>query len=258
MMADALVREINRLGYQLVFQPRTGVFPPELYNYEPANRRLVRRGALASYLPQAGGLVPSKGQLAAIDLLYTSKKQHQGAASLLSNALKCIGIDSTPNLDLGFTGAREYAFSITEVTYESIDPAVLDPLIRNLSPTGIPARYVEGGHLHVVYEYAYAGELLMSRADRKDFSHDISGKVGAYLDMGLKGEASVKNSSTLSFKSTQGLRAAFAYKAARLTRDGGAWVLYPEVIRSGKGLFEERQPYIPQPGVVIEVIDSPE
>ncbi len=97
-----------------------------------------------------------------------------------------------PKLDLGFTGAKNFSFAFTGVTYLSVDPAQLGQVIRDMTTEGIPQAYVDAGRLHVAYEYAYAQELLMSRGDKKAFSEDISGKVGAYLDLSLPPRRSKK------------------------------------------------------------------
>ena len=249
-MADALVRELNRLGYQPVFLPRTGVTPPELFNYVRRQRRLVRRGALKEYLPAAADLATTSGQLADIEYRYTSEKGLDASVGFLANALKCIGIDAVPKIDLGFSGTKDFSFAFTGVTYQSVDPAVLDPVLRGMTTTGIPQEYVQTGQLHIAYEYAYAQELLMSRADRKSFREDISGNVGAYLNLGVKGSVSMASSSTISFKGSTDAAAAFAYKAGRLQEEDGQWVFYPEEIARNR-MVEERRAYLPQRAVVL-------
>lgn len=255
-MADALVRELNRLGYQPVFLPRTGVTPPELYNYERQNQRLVRRGALREYLPAAAALQPTRGQLGDINYRYTSEKKLDAAVSFLETALKCIGISAVPKIDLGFAGSKDFSFAFTDVYYLSVDPARLDGVIRDLSTQGIPQSYVDAGQLHVAYEYAYAKELLMSRGDKRAFTHDIQGDVGTYFDVGLEGSVSVASASTISFKNAKGDAAAFAYKAGKLARENGQWVLYPEVVSKGN-LIGEREPYVPQPAIVLTAETDP-
>jgi hypothetical protein len=250
-MSDALVRELNRRGYQPVFLPRTGVSPPELYNYSRENQRLVRRGELANYLPAVKKLVPTKGQLGDIAYKYTSEKKTDAAVSFLENALRCIGIDAVPKIDLGFAGSKDFSFAFTDVTYQSVDPAVLDPILRGMSTGGIPKEYVEAGRLHIAYEYAYARELVMNRGDKKSFAADISGKIGEFLDLGAKGSVSVLNQSTISFKGKD-TAAAFAYKAGRLAVEDGVWVLYPEEVTK-HGAIEERSAYLPQPAIVLSV-----
>jgi hypothetical protein len=49
-----------------------------------------------------------------------------------------------------------------------------------MTTEGIPQSYIDAAALHIAYEYAYSPELLMSRADKKEFSTDISGSVGTY------------------------------------------------------------------------------
>jgi hypothetical protein len=253
-MADELVRELNRLGYLPVFLPRTNVDPPELYNYARGAAGLIRRGPLSKYAPQVKDLKFRDGSLGDIEYKYTSTKKLDAAVSFLENALRAIGIDSVPKIDLGFTGSTDFSFSFTKVTYRSVDPADLDGVIRTISTEGIPKAYVDAGNLHIAYEYAYSKELLMSRGDRKEFTHDISGKVDAYLNLGVKGSASVASSTTISFKSNADA-AAFAYKAGRLQREDGAWVFYPEEIKRS-GLTEEKQIYLPQRGIVLTAQDS--
>ena len=253
-MSDALVRELNRLGYQPVFLPRAGVKPPELYNYEQKNRRLVRRGALSEYLPAAKELIPTSDRLADIAYKYTSAKEVNAAVGFLANALRCIGIESVPKIDLGFAGSKNFSFAFTQISYLSVNPARLDQVLRGMSISGIPREYVEAGRLHIAYEYAYTHELIMSRADKKAFSQEISGAVGTYFDLGTKGSVSVINDSTISFRS-ESSAAAFAYKAGRLEQEDGGWVLFPEeVSRSG---YEDGNgpPYLPQRGVVLSAQD---
>jgi len=125
-------------------------------------------------------------------------------------------------------------------------------IIADMTTKGIPPSYVDAGSLHIAYEYAYANELLMSRGDKKAFSTNISGDVGSFIDLGVQGAVSVASTSTISFKNAKGLSAAFAYKAGRLAREEGKWVLYPETV-SKVGLTEERTPFLPQPGVVLHV-----
>jgi hypothetical protein len=253
-MSDALVKELDRLGYQPVFLPRTGVTPPELYSYEKSNQRLVRLGALSEYLTAASKLQPSEGQLADINYKYTTEKKHAAALSFLETALKCIGISAVPKLNLGFTGSKSFSFAFTDVAYKSVDPARLHQVLLEMTTKGIPHSYIDAGSLHVAYEYAYARELLMSRGDRQAFSTDISGSVGSYIDLGVQGSVSVASESTISFKSVAGAAAAFAYKAGRLARENTQWVLYPEVI-SRRGAVEERAPFLPQRGVVLQVVE---
>jgi hypothetical protein len=251
-MADALVRVLNGLGYQPVFLPRGNVQPPEIYHYLREAQRLVRIGELKNFLPAVAALEPTEGPLSDINLAYTSGKKSDASVSFLEKALKCIGIDAVPKISLGFAGSRDFSFAFTNVRFRSVDPARLAPLLAGMSKAGIPKEYIEDGRLHLAYEYAYASELVMSRGDKQAFSSDISGKVGEFIDLGVKGSVSVASKTTISFKSSNEESVAFAYKAGRLEHQGGKWVLYPEEVNRS-GAVEERSPFLPQPAIVLSV-----
>src|ERR1043166_4916861 len=128
-MSDALVTMLNSYGYQPVFLPRTGVVPPELYNF--ANKRLVRQGELARFFKKPVTFTPSKGRLGDLQGKVTSSKNFSAALGFLQKALQALGISGMPKIDLSFTGSKEFVFSFSEVTYQSVDPAVLDGILQN-------------------------------------------------------------------------------------------------------------------------------
>ena len=258
-MADKLVRKLNELGYQPVFLPRSGVLPAELWYYkrggDGSDSKLVRLGPLARMCPAAATLEVKEGQLGDIEAQYTSEKKLGAAVSFLKDALKCIGISDAPKIDLGFTGATDFSFSFTGVRYRAVEPVDLFPIVHGLQTDGFPREYVEDGLLHIVYEYAYASELVLSRGDRQSFKADISAKVGTYFDLGGKGTVSMSGESAILFKGEAGTQAAFAYKAGRLLREKGRWTFQPEVVLQ-HGLTEERRPFLPQPAIPLRVIDE--
>ena len=254
-MADALVKLLNKAGYLPVFLPRTGMEPPELYTMTD-DHRLVRHGALFNFLPAVKDLAPSTGAVAQLEAEQTSSKHQQAALSFLQNALKCIGITGAPKLDVSFTGKTSLVFSFTGVTFRAVDPARLTGLIKDLDTEGLPPEYVEGGHLHIAYEYLYAKKLLMSRVDQKEFEHDVGASIGSYVDVGSKGKVEVMNKTTISFEASDGPPAAFGYKAGGLRRDSGRWSFYPEEITAGNegvGGGDLARPYLPARGVVLEL-----
>src|SRR5215469_11681639 len=254
-MPDALVTMLNSYGYQAVFLPRTGVVPPELYNY--VKKRLVRQGALARFFEQKVVFTPTTGKLGALQGSVTSSKNSSAAVGFLQKALQALGIGTIPKLDLAFTGSKEFVFAFSDVTYQSVDPAELNGILQNLSiPLAIPDRYVQMGGLHVAYEYAYANTLTMSRSDGKKFDADISGDVGAYINLGAKGSVEVKSNSTVSFSSSSsGEVAAFAYKAGQLHKVGNRWTFEPEVVMRARATADNiagRTPFIPARARVLD------
>jgi hypothetical protein len=249
-MSDVLVRALNGLGYQPVFLPRTGLEPPEIYHL--SKKGLVRHGPLADCLPPGTSFKHTTGALGDIEYKYTSAKSHSGACTFLGNALRCIGISSIPKIDLSFSGTNELSFAFSGVTYDSVDPTKIGPLLVDFRAAAIPMDYVESGLLHIAYEYAFAKSVLLSRSDNREFAEDISGRVGEFIDLGTRGKVRVESRTTLSFAGAGGDVAAFAYKAGRLEKTGERWTFRPEDVQRGAPAGSER-PWLAAPGVVLSV-----
>src|SRR5262249_10597743 len=150
-------------------------------------KRLLYRGPLADHLPEAAKLrlVPSK--LAEIETHQSTGKHMEGALSFLADALRCIGVEKAPKLDLSFAGSSELVFKFSGVTAQTVDPTKLDQIIQGLTTEGIPEEDVEEGKLHIAYEYAYAKSLLIVWQEASDASVDLAGKLGEYFDLGTSG-----------------------------------------------------------------------
>ena len=252
-MSDALVNLLNSFGYQPVFLPRTGVVPPELYNY--ADHKLIRRGALARYVKDPVVFEPTTGMLGSIEGQITSGKKLDAAVGFLRNALAVLGLGSLPKIDLSFTGSHDFVFAFSNVTYQSVDPAVLDAILQGLKmPLAIPDEYVNSGAMHIAYEYVYASTLTMRRLDGRSFSSDVSGNVGEYVDAGINAKVQVSGNSTVSFLTRDEKVAAFAYKAGRLHTNGTRWTFEPEIVmRAAPGQLERKLPFVPAREVVLRV-----
>lgn len=260
-MSDQLVKQLNRFGYQPVFLPKTGLLPPELYNFvKPA---LKRRGPLVDYMAEVSQVKMNNGRLADIEGKCTSGKNFKAAADFLKSALAALGISSVPKLDLSFAGGNELTFAFSNVTYQAVDPSQLDKILQKLAvPASIPDNYVTDGDLHIVYEYAYANTIRMSRADQKSFSTDVSGKVGDFVDLGTNAKVEVHGNNTISFSTNATEPAAFAYKAGRLQRVTDIrWIFEPEVVMratEAMGLAAATPPtFVPAPGIVLVAVDEP-
>jgi hypothetical protein len=267
-MADALMSFLNQHGYQPVYLPMTTLEPPELYNFvRQPTRRLVRHGPLVDYLPQATldeiksqelfKLVPA--HVADIEGKQTTGKHMEAAANFLSAALRCIGIEGAPKVDLSFTGGHELSFSFKGITSRRVDPSKIEKVVQELRTDAIDEKYVREGRLHLVYEYIYSSQLVMQRTDSATFSHEITAlNLGDYVNLGTKGKASVEGSSTISFASKDDQPAAFACKAGKLLlNDQGKWKFYPEEVMLAVGEEREvRKPYLIAEGLALEVVQG--
>jgi hypothetical protein len=252
-MIDGLVWELNQLGYQAAWLPQTGLVPPDVYNVASVagGRRLVRRGALCDYLPAVAALTVHRGQTADIDHHHTSRKQLTGAVDFLKRALGYLGVSAIPKLELGFTGGSELTISFADVQFARVDASAIEPLLADMQTHAIPETVIAGGRLHIAYEYLYAGSVHVARADQKAFDGDAAGRIGELIDVGTGVHVRVEQGTRLAFTGN-GERAAFAYKAARLTRPAARWELETVVAMRSAELASDA-PYLPAAfGVVLE------
>ena len=133
-MTDALVQLLNRSGFQPIFLPYTGIRPPELYNFarRAVGPRLVRRGPLADYLPDATELPAVTAELPDITHQHTTAKSMSAATDFLSKALACLGIGILPAVDLGFAGSAKLVFILRDIHSLRVEPSVIDRAIERL------------------------------------------------------------------------------------------------------------------------------
>lgn len=253
-MADALVEVLNRVGYQPVLLPATGLEPPDLYNYAKVDgrARLIRRGPLTAYLPDGVKLTVRRSALADISYKQTSSKSLSGAVDFLSQCLSVLGITAVPRLDLSFTGSKNFVFSFVGVTSLRVEPSDIDFSLKRLQLGAIPDDYVERGFLHIAYDYAFAASLTMQRSDGRAFAAGADVDIGQFVQVGANAKVAVDTENTIAFHATTNKLPAFAYKAGRLVRDT-RWRFYPEeTLRSGGD--EARRPFVMRRGVVLEAI----
>jgi hypothetical protein len=252
-VADALVTLLNRAGYQPVFLPRTGLTPPELYNYgkQTGKARLIRRGPFADYLPEPVKFDVIRSSLPDISHSRTSSKDLSASLDFLRRCLACLGITAVPSLDLSFAGTKRLVFAFKNVWSLRVEPSALDHALRDLDLGAIPQEYAERGFLHLAYDYVFTPSLAIQREDRREFAAGVDGDIGEFIQLGADAKVTVEDRSTITFDATTDDVPAFAYKSGRLMYDT-RWRFYPEeTYRSGTE--ESSRPFVVRRGVVLEI-----
>lgn len=251
-MSDQLVKMLNSYGYQPVFLPKTGLVPPELYNFDA--HKLIRLGPLESCIKDSVKFQPTEGKLGSISGQVTSGKNIKAAVGFLNKALSLLGISNLPSFDISVAGTHDFVFSFADVTYKSVDPIQLDSILQGLTlPLAIPTAYVASDAMHIAYEYAYSSTLMMSRADGNQFSGDMKLAFQDVINLNPQLSLDVKNKTTVTFQTTGNILPAFAYKAGQLKKEGTHWTFKPEIVVKGFAGVAASQPYLPAYRVVLEV-----
>jgi len=256
-MADQFVKMLNSYGYVPVLLPRTGLVPPELYDFD--NHRLIRLGALSDCIENSVSFTIKSGNLANLQGKITSSKDIGASLKFLNNALSVIGLTSVPTFNFSFAGSDEFVFAFKNITFESVDPLAIDEILQALTlPLAIPQEYLQNNNLHIAYEYAYSTAFTMSRSDQQQFKGDASIAVKGVIDLGPKVKVEVVDNTTITFSTNDGNAPAFAYKAGQLVWENGHWTLKPEVVQKGsvggrgsEGVPKASVPFLPAQGVVL-------
>ena len=252
-MADQFVKMLNSYGYVPVLLPKTGLVPPELYNFD--NHKLIRLGALSDCIKDSVTFTPTAGNLADFEGKITSKKDIGGAVKFLNNALSVIGLTSVPTFNFSFAGSNEFVFAFKNVTFKTVDPLTIDKTLQALTfPLAIPQEYLNENNMHIAYEYAYSTTFTMSRADHQEFTGDASLAIKDVVDLGPKVKVEVTRNATITFTTKDGNVPAFAYKAGQLVQENGHWTFKPEIVQKGF-VGGASLPYLPAHGVVLRVED---
>jgi hypothetical protein len=255
---DLLVQLLNEKGYHPIVLPRSNLIPPDLYIFD--DDRLMRWGPLATRIPT--GSLPLKvnsGKLAAFEHKGTSTKHAKGAASFLESALKSIGVSGTPKVDLSVASGEQVAFSFEDTVWNGVDPSdVASALQKGFDASVFPAEQLRLGMVHVAYEYAYAGSLLMTIGDKKSGSGKLTAaQIDGIVDVGAEAHASLVDGSTVRFTAKRD-RVAFACKVGQIKpRKGGGWNFYAREIPGLGATAEEgaERPYMLLKGAVLVVED---
>lgn len=254
-MADQFVKMLNSYGYVPVLLPKTGLVPPELYNFD--NHKLIRLGALADCIKNSVPFTPTSGNLADFEGKITSSKDSGASLKFLNNALSVIGLTGLPTFNFSFAGSDEFVFAFKNITFKSVDPLVIDTTLQALTlPLAIPQQYLENNNLHIAYEYAYSTAFTMSRSDHQRFKSDASIALKDIVELGPKVNVEVTRNTTITFTAKDGSVPAFAYKAGQLVKEVGHWTFKPEIVQKGlAGGPMTPVPFLPAYGVVLRAED---
>lgn len=254
-MIDALVKVLNKHGYMPVMLPKTGIDPPQVYTVDRRRRSIRPWGLLENFVKgkakkRLRELKIRKARIPNIEHKHTSRKELDLATLFLKDALACIGVTSVPHVDLSFCGQVQIIFAFTGVSSRRIDVGELLPVFEEFTVDHIPDKYVFGGGVHVAYEYLYAKQLLMRRADGREFATKVSGKVGEFIDVGAGASISVKDETTLFFSGNANAPIAFAYRSGRMLLDGSEWDFYIHDPLLSTSRQAKPAMYVPLKGIV--------
>jgi hypothetical protein len=168
------------------------------------------------------------------------------AGSFLERALRVIGVDGSPKLDLSFAAKHKLHFAFSDVTWSGVDPVDILAALDHADFGSLPQYQVEGDMLLVAYEYAYARRLVMSVAGDRSSGIDLQAvKLESFIELGVKARVEATSCTTLSFSAhPKKAPIAFAFKSGQVRQDRGRYTFDVTPFHFAPGAPPAPQPYI--------------
>jgi hypothetical protein len=212
---DPSVTYLNKLGYNVVKLPRTGIEPMDVIGRDQTMQWLGPIDSIwnsAIPKPQAGPPKPAS----AVGL------------SILGNTLAAFGV-SVPSLDVAYKSAHAVQFSYSNVSITSVAPFAAgsylakgelqsdNPAVKNYFLSGQPTAYL-------ITEVLKSNSLTVTATD----SHGTAVGVDLSVFQGVDTKVGIKPSSagnsTISFTGPEPIT--FGFAVQQIAREGDQWTLH--------------------------------
>jgi hypothetical protein len=224
---DPSVTYLNKLGYNVVKLPRTGIEPMDVIGRDQTMQWLGPIDSIWSSAlpkPQPGPPKPAS----AVNGQRTDALDLSVGLSILGNTLAAFGV-SVPSLDVAYKSAHAVQFSYSNVTITEVAPFIAgaylakgelqsdNPAVKNYFFSGRATAYL-------IIQVIKSNSLTVTATD----SHGTAVSVDLSAFQGLDAKVGVKPSnsgnSTISFTGPQAIT--FGFAVQQIARQGNEWSLH--------------------------------
>ena len=224
---DPSVTYLNKLGYNVVKLPRTGIEPLDVIGRDQAMQWLGPIDSIwtsAVPKPQPGPPKPAS----AVNGQRTDALDLSVGLSILGNTLAAFGVN-VPSLDVAYKSAHAVQFSYSNVTITEVTPFAAgsylaqgqlesdNPAVKNYFLSGQAAAYL-------IIQVLKSNSLTVTATDSHGtaVSPDLSAFQGVDAKVGIKPSSS--GSSTISFTGPEAIT--FGFAVQQIAREGDNWTLH--------------------------------
>ena len=224
---DPSVTYLNKLGYNVVKLPRTGIEPLDVIGRDQTMQWLGPIDSIWSSAipkPQPGPPKPAS----AVNGQSTDALDLSVGLSILGNTLAAFGV-SVPSLDLAYKSAHAVQFSYSIVTITSVAPFAAgsylaqgelqsdNPTVKNYFLSGEATAYL-------IIQVLKSNSLTVTAIDSHGTAVgvDLSAFQGVDAKVGIK--PSNSGNSTISFTGPDAIT--FGFAVQQIAREGDAWSLH--------------------------------
>ena len=224
---DPSVTYLNKLGYNVVKLPRTGIEPMDVIGRDQTMQWLGPIDSIWSSAvpkPQPGPPKPAS----AVNGQRTDALDLSVGLSILGNTLAAFGV-SVPSLDLAYKSAHSVQFSYNNVTITEVAPfAAGSYLAKGELQSDNPAvkNYFlsDQATAYLIVQVLKSNSLTVTATDSHGtaVSVDLSAFQGVDAKVGIK--PSNSGNSTISFTGPDAIT--FGFAVQQIAREGDEWTLH--------------------------------
>jgi hypothetical protein len=224
---DPSVTYLNKLGYNVVRLPRTGIEPMDVIGRDRTMQWLGPIDSIwtsAIPKPQPGPAKPAS----AVNGQRTDALDVPVGLNILANTLAAFGI-SAPSLDVAYKSAHTMQFSFSNVTVTEVAPFSAgnylakgelqsdNPVVKNYFLSGQATAYL-------IVQVLKSNSLTVTATD----SHGVAVNIDLGAFHGVDAKVGIKPSSsgtsTLSFTGPDSIT--FGFAVQQIAREGNSWLLH--------------------------------
>ena len=226
---DPSLTYLNKLGYNVVKLPRTGIEPLDVIGRDKKSVQLL--GPIAeiwkSAVPQPAPGLPKAAT--AVNGQKTDAMELSVGMGILKNALAAFGA-SAPSLDTAYKSAHAVQFSFTNVTLVSVSPfaagnylakgdlATDNPVVRNYFLSGQATAWL-------IVEVLRSNSITVTASDSHGMEVGIDvPAIQNVLDAKIGMKPSNAANSTVTFSGPEAVT--FGFAVQQIARVGDAWELH--------------------------------
>jgi hypothetical protein len=224
---DPSVTYLNKLGYNVVKLPRTGIEPMDVIGRDQTMQWLGPIDSIwSSALPKPQSKPPKPA--AAVNGQKTDALDLSIGLSILGNTLAAFGV-SVPSLDVAYKSAHAVQFSYSNVTITDVAPFDAggylakgelqsdNPAVKNYFLSGQATAYL-------ITQVLKSNSLTVTATDSHGtaVSVDLSAFQGLDAKVGIKPSSS--GNSTISFTGPDAIT--FGFAVQQIAREGDNWTLH--------------------------------
>jgi hypothetical protein len=250
---DPSVTYLNKLGYNVVKLPRSGVEPMDVIGRDQTMQWLGPIDSIwSSAIPKPMPGPPKPAS--AVNGQRTDALDLSVGLSILGNTLAAFGV-SVPSLDVAYKSAHSVQFSYTNVTLTEVGPFAAGSYLakgelQSDNPTVKNYFLSNQATAYLIVQVLKSNSLTVTATDSHGtaVSVDLSAFQGVDAKVGIKPSSS--GNSTISFSGPDAIT--FGFAVQQIAREGDAWTLHgvapsSDIAFAVPGMGARQEPGAPTP-----------